>query len=117
MASCESDRDRVHLDRLDLIGHRIQNSTEDLGRQLWFDGGFEETGVGGCGIAQQFSQKQAPGHLELTGAAVRVTSTSFVKVGGTRIMLRSVRQAASEVITHTTSKPRMMRRLKRFSVS
>jgi len=38
----KADRNAVHLDRLDLIGHRIQHGTVDLGHQQRLDGGFQE---------------------------------------------------------------------------
>ena len=42
MPGREADRNAIHLDRLDLIGHRIQHGTVDLGRQQRLDGGFQE---------------------------------------------------------------------------
>jgi len=42
MPGREADRDAVHLDRLDLIGHRIQHRAVDLGRQQRLNGGFQE---------------------------------------------------------------------------
>ena len=38
----KADRNAVHLDRLDLNGHRIQHGALDLGRQQRLDGGFQE---------------------------------------------------------------------------
>jgi hypothetical protein len=69
MPGREADRDPVHFDRLDLIGHRIQHGAVDLGRQQRLDGDFEEIGIGRCGVAQQLGQKQAPGLLELAGGS------------------------------------------------
>ena len=42
MPGREADRDAVHLDRLDLIGHRIQCGAVDVRHQQRFDGGFQE---------------------------------------------------------------------------
>ncbi len=67
MPGREADRDPIHLNGLDLVGHRVQHSAVDIGSQQRLDGGFQEIGVSGRGVAQQFSQKQAPGLLELAG--------------------------------------------------